>query len=65
MSIEDIIRKAENKGWKIERTKKNHLKFLSPNGIDIVLVGAIPGRKLQSRDKLIASLKRHGLDVTL
>ncbi len=65
MSIEDIIQKAKSKGWVIERTKKNHLKFLSPNGKDIVLIGAIPGRRLQSQDKLIANLKRHGLDVTL
>lgn len=36
---EKIIRKARAAGWEVAMTKGNHIRFLSPNGKDMVIGG--------------------------
>lgn len=39
--IAKLSQLAINQGWKVERNKNNHLKFLAPNG-NIVFVSSTP-----------------------
>lgn len=64
MTIQDIVRAAKRSGWTVERTGKNHLKFYHPNGVDLVVVGTIHGRKTPTYiGKIVHDLKKHGLEL--
>lgn len=36
---EKLIQRARRQGWKVEMTRGNHIKFLPPNGGDIIIGG--------------------------
>jgi predicted RNA binding protein YcfA (HicA-like mRNA interferase family) len=35
--VKDVIRNARRQGWRVGYTKKEHFKFMSPNGKDMII----------------------------
>lgn len=58
---EKLIRFARSEGWDVSITRGNHIKFLSPNGVDMVIGGMTPNTSgvLQLRRRL----KMAGLSI--
>jgi len=57
--LKELRKAAEAQGWRIEKTKKGHWKFLAPNGEDIVIVAGTPSSK-RGFDHAVADLRRYG-----
>jgi len=59
----DIVRLAEQERWRVERTKKGHFKFISPDKSQpIVYLSGTPS-DVRAYLSSVAQLRRHGLPV--
>jgi hypothetical protein len=47
--LKEIVKEAEKQGWRVKRTKKGHLMFLAPDGINLSSVGQDSARKVIRR----------------
>ncbi len=60
MDIRKIEKAAREQGWRVERTKKGHWRFIPPDpNKKIVLGSGTPGDQRAIRN-LLANLKREG-----
>lgn len=57
--LKEIVKSAEKQGWRVKRTKKGHLMFLAPDGVNKLTTGGTPG-EYKAIDNLLAHLRRHG-----
>lgn len=57
--MKEIRREAERQGWRVEATKKGHIRFYAPDGTNIVHAAGTPSDR-RSIDNLIAQLRRYG-----
>jgi predicted RNA binding protein YcfA (HicA-like mRNA interferase family) len=57
--LKEIVKAAEKQGWRVETTKKGHLKFLAPDGINGLTTGGTPSEH-RAIANLLASLRRYG-----
>jgi hypothetical protein len=58
--MEQLLRAAENSGWRIERGGHGHKAF-SPDGITVVSIHSTP-RDYRTFKNIRAKLRRGGLD---
>lgn len=56
-----VVRIAKAQGWRVEFTKKNHVRFLSPTGQMVVTSGTPSDHRTVAN--LIGQLRRQGLVV--
>ena len=61
-NIQQLIRDAQEQGWRHERTSLNHHKFLAPNGKDICVTSGTPS-DVRSVDNFIADMRRAGFQL--
>lgn len=54
-----IVREAEALGWRVERTRNNHLSFFSPDGKHVVHTGGTP-QDWRAIRNLQAQIHRYG-----
>lgn len=57
-----VIRIARMAGWRIERTRKNHIKFVPPWGKGVVFFSGTTSDWRAVRN-LRSKLRHHGLDT--
>lgn len=57
--LKEIQREAEKQGWKVERSKKGHLIFYAPDGVNRVVAAGTGGRG-RGTNNLISQLRRRG-----
>lgn len=57
--LKKLIKAAEKQGWRVQPTKKGHVKFYSPDGKHIVTAAGTSGGG-RSGANLLAQLKRYG-----
>jgi hypothetical protein len=57
-----LIKIAIEAGWRVERTKSGHYKWLSPNSIDFFYSSSTPSDN-RALENLKQDLRRRGLDV--
>lgn len=59
----DVVRLAERNGWRVERTKKGHFKFVSPDKSQPII--HLSGTPSDPRTFIcgMSQLRRHGLPV--
>jgi predicted RNA binding protein YcfA (HicA-like mRNA interferase family) len=57
--LKDIVKTAEMQGWRVENTKKGHLTFFAPDGINMLTTGGTPSEH-RAIANLLASLRRYG-----
>jgi hypothetical protein len=57
--LKEIVREAERQDWRVETTKKGHLRFYAPDGETLVTSGGTPSDH-RALANLIARLRRHG-----
>lgn len=55
----EIVREAERQGWRVETTKKGHIRFYAPDGVHVVHAGGTPSDH-RSIANLLAQLRRYG-----
>lgn len=61
--LQQVIKKAQQEGWVITRTRGSHLRFFPPRpGSAIVFFSGTPGDHRAVRN-LATKLKREGLDL--
>jgi len=54
-----IVKEAEALGWRVERTRNNHLSFYSPDGQSVIHSGGTPQDWRATRN-LVAQIRRYG-----
>jgi predicted RNA binding protein YcfA (HicA-like mRNA interferase family) len=59
--LKEIVKSAENQGWRVERTKKGHLKFLAPDHENIVVAAGTPSDH-RALTNLVSRLRRFGFE---
>jgi len=60
MDMKDIEKAAQEQGWRVERTRSGHPKFLHPDPRQGIVIGSgTPGDR-RSINNLLAQLKRRG-----
>jgi len=59
--MQRLVKAAENAGWMVSRTKKNHLKFKAPTGATVIAASTPSDHRSVMNTR--AELRRHGLDV--
>lgn len=57
--LKEIVKAAEKQNWRIKKTKKGHLMFLCPDGINSLTTGGTPGDH-RAIDNLLAQLRSYG-----
>ena len=60
MDVEDIEQAARDQGWRVERTRRGHPLFYSPDGTTCVVGSGTPGDQ-RAILNLLSRLKRAGL----
>lgn len=55
----DIIKLAVDQNWKVGRTSKNHLRFISPDGKGMVITSSTASDR-KSVKNFLARMKRNG-----
>lgn len=55
---------ALEQGWRVEKTKGNHVRFLSPDGKGLVIVSSTPSNRNAARCAL-KDFRRAGLNIRL
>ena len=55
----EIIREAEKQGWRVEPTKKGHIRFYAPDGVNVVHAAGTPSDP-RAIANLVAQLRRYG-----
>ena len=56
-----LLKKARAKGWKVTRTRNNHIKWKSPKG-EVVIHSGSPSDHNADKN-FVAQLRNAGLDV--
>lgn len=41
--LKELVKAAEKQGWRVKKTKKGHLMFLAPDGVNKLTTGGTPG----------------------
>jgi predicted RNA binding protein YcfA (HicA-like mRNA interferase family) len=59
--LKEIVKAAEKQGWRVKQTKKGHLMFLAPDGVNKLTTGGTPSEH-RAIDNLLASLRRYGFE---
>lgn len=59
--LKEVVAAAERQGWRVEATKKGHLKFFAPDAENIVTTGGTPSDH-RALANLIARLRRYGFE---
>jgi predicted RNA binding protein YcfA (HicA-like mRNA interferase family) len=49
-------------GWQVQKTKNNHIKFMAPNGVGLVIVSSTPSDH-RGHHKARSDLRRAGLKI--
>jgi predicted RNA binding protein YcfA (HicA-like mRNA interferase family) len=57
--LKEIVKSAEKQGWRVKKTKKGHLMFYAPDGINKLTTGSTPSEH-RAINNLLASLRRYG-----
>lgn len=57
-NMKKLKKEAEEQGWTVEVTKKNHLKWISPDG-DSVITSSTPS-EYRGQKNFLSSLRRRG-----
>ncbi|MBA3300846.1 MAG: type II toxin-antitoxin system HicA family toxin [Thermoleophilaceae bacterium] len=57
--FKEIIKAAKEQGWRVEPTKKGHVKFFAPDDENIVTAGGTPSDH-RAIANLISRLRRYG-----
>lgn len=57
--LKEVVAAAEKQGWRVERTKKGHLMFYAPDGVNIVNAGGTPSDH-RALANLISRMRNHG-----
>jgi predicted RNA binding protein YcfA (HicA-like mRNA interferase family) len=61
MDVERLVAAARQQGWRVERTRKGHWRFVPPEPTGaVVLAGGTPSDRRAARN-LLAGLRRAGL----
>lgn len=58
--MKGLVKLAEASGFRVEHTSKNHLRFLAPDGVTIVISAGTPSDS-RSMKNLLARLRNAGL----
>jgi predicted RNA binding protein YcfA (HicA-like mRNA interferase family) len=59
--IQELIKVAEDQGWRVERSNGGHFKWLAPNG-KMVITSATPSDK-RAFANIQTDLRRYGLII--
>lgn len=57
--LKEIIKAAEEQGWRVQKTKKGHWMFYAPDGVNKALAPGTPGGG-RGVENLIAKLRSYG-----
>lgn len=57
--LKEIVKAAEDQGWRVQETKKGHLMFYAQDGVNKVLAAGTPGGG-RGIDNLVARLRSYG-----
>jgi hypothetical protein len=57
--LKEIVKAAEEQGWRVKETKKGHLMFYAPDGVNKVLAAGTPGGG-RGMENLVAKLRSYG-----
>jgi hypothetical protein len=57
--LKEIVKAAGEQGWRVKTTKRQHLLFLAPDGINKVTAGGTPSDH-RALDNLLSDLRRYG-----
>lgn len=58
--LKEIVKAAEQQGWRVKTTKKGHQMFFAPDGVNKVTAAGTPSDH-RAIDNLLAELRRYGL----
>lgn len=61
MDLRKIEQAAREQGWRVERTKKGHIRFVPPDATKPMVVAAGTPSDHRSIRNLVAQLRRSGL----
>jgi len=61
--FDKVLEKARDQGWRVDRTKKGHWRFLSPDRTQPPIYFSGTPSDHRSIRNLVAQLRRAGLDV--
>lgn len=56
--LKEVIKSAEEQGWRVKTTKKGHKMFLAPDGVNKVTGSGTPSDHA-ALDNLIGDLRRY------
>lgn len=59
--IKEIVKAAEEQGWRVKATKRGHLMFFAPDGINKVTAGGTPS-DYRALANLLSDLRRYGFE---
>lgn len=57
--LKEIVKAAEEQGWRAKTTKKGHLMLFAPDGINKVTASGTPSDH-RALDNLLSNLRRYG-----
>ncbi|HEY6550936.1 MAG TPA: hypothetical protein VIY71_07035 [Solirubrobacterales bacterium] len=57
--LKEIIKAAEEQGWRVSATKRGHSMFYAPDGVNKVLAAGTPGGG-RGMENLVAKLRSYG-----
>jgi predicted RNA binding protein YcfA (HicA-like mRNA interferase family) len=57
--LKEIVKAAEEQGWRVKTTKRGHSMFLAPDGINKVTAGGTPSDH-RAVANLLGDLRRYG-----
>lgn len=61
-SLRPIYKQAIDQGWKVTRTRNQHLRWTNPNG-EICFTASTPSDSIRNKRNVVALLRRHGLKL--
>jgi predicted RNA binding protein YcfA (HicA-like mRNA interferase family) len=57
--LRPLIKALEERGWRVELTNGNHVKFIDPDGTIACVTGSSPGRPHAQKRRVEAHLRQH------
>jgi ABC-type phosphonate transport system ATPase subunit len=57
--LKEIVKAAEAQGWRVKRTRKGHLVFFAPDGVNMAVAAGTPGGG-RAMDNFLAELRGYG-----